>query len=198
MVHRLAALAADVHLGDVATGAALLDPELPAALRGPFVDEAIPVDVADVPLAAGADKAERHDRVLLPVLVDELALGQRLAVDQQPRQHLGLLGALGVGLQLLALRRIPAWRANTGAARIAGANGRRRFVRFNVKGCADVLAVLPPSGRLLAVECKMPGRRPSADQRAFLDNIAGAGGLAVVVRDLGELMAALEDACGRG
>jgi hypothetical protein len=100
-------------------------------------------------------------------------------------------------LQLLALRKVPAWRANSGAMRIAGAGGRRRLVRFNVRGCSDILAVLPPSGRLLAVECKMPGRKTTADQQAFLDNVTEAGGLAVVVRDLGELMAAL-DAAGRG
>jgi hypothetical protein len=101
-------------------------------------------------------------------------------------------------LQLLALRRIPAWRANTGAMRIAGAGGRQRFVRFNVKGCADVLGLLPPSGRLLAVECKMPGRKTTADQRAFLDNVAAAGGLALVVTDLRDLVAALDAAAGRG
>jgi hypothetical protein len=99
-------------------------------------------------------------------------------------------------LEYLALRRIPAWRANTGAMRIAGAGGRQRFVQFNVKGCADVLGLLPPSGRLLAVECKMPGRKTTADQQAFLDNIAAAGGLALVVRDVAELAAALDSAAG--
>src|SRR5947209_12391970 len=79
----LAALTADEDLRDVAAGAALVDPELPAALGVVFVDEPIPVDVSDVALTAGTDKAGWDDRVLALVVVDELALGQPLAVDQQ-------------------------------------------------------------------------------------------------------------------
>src|SRR5262249_23180902 len=79
------AFAADVDVGNVAARAVLLDPKLPSALRVPLVGEAVPVDVADVPLAAGADEAVRHAWVLLAVLVDVLALGQRRAVDQQAR-----------------------------------------------------------------------------------------------------------------
>src|SRR5438067_1269941 len=67
-------------------------------------------------------------------------------------------------LQLLQLRKVPAWRNNTGAAAFA-AGGRRRFVRFGVAGAADVFGVLPPSGRLLAVEVKVPGGRVRPAQR---------------------------------
>ncbi len=95
-------------------------------------------------------------------------------------------------LQYLALLRIPAWRINSGAMRVRGASGRERFIRFNgAKGCADVLGLLPPSGRFLAIECKMPGRSTTADQAAFLDAVRTAGGLALVVHDVAELAAAL-------
>jgi hypothetical protein len=60
-----------------------------------------------------------------------------------------------------------------------------------MKGASDILAVLPPAGRLLAIECKQPGKRPTADQRAFLDAVAAAGGVALVVEDLGQLDVAL-------
>jgi hypothetical protein len=71
------------------------------------------------------------------------------------------------------------------------AGGKRRFVRFNgAKGCSDILGILP-GGRFMAVECKLPGNRPTADQQAFLDAVRTAGGLAVVVHDVAELALAL-------
>jgi hypothetical protein len=93
-------------------------------------------------------------------------------------------------LQLLRLRGVLAWRVNSGA--VAGEyRGRRRFVKFNTaKGCSDILGILP-GGRFLAVECKMPGRKTTPDQAAFLDAVRMAGGLALVVRDVRELQAAL-------
>jgi hypothetical protein len=94
-------------------------------------------------------------------------------------------------LQLLALRRVPAWRNNSGAF-VLGTGKARRFFRAGVKGGADVLAVLPPGGRLLAIEAKVGRNAPTADQRAFLDAVESAGGLAVVVRDVAELVQLLD------
>jgi hypothetical protein len=94
-------------------------------------------------------------------------------------------------LQLLRLLGVPAWRCNSGAATF-GQGGRQRFVKFcGAEGCADVLGLLPPSGRFLAVEVKRPGGRPTAAQAAFLANVAAAGGLALVVHSAAELRAAL-------
>lgn len=97
-------------------------------------------------------------------------------------------------LEYLRLRGIMAWRQNSGAARARNSAGRERFVRFHgAPGCSDILGILPPNGRLLAVECKVCGRRPTLLQQAFLENVRAAGGLAVVVRSIRELEAALED-----
>jgi hypothetical protein len=63
-------------------------------------------------------------------------------------------------------------------------------------GVSDILGCLP-GGRLLAVECKGPGNCPTRAQLAFLDAVANAGGLAVVVYDIWDLEAAL-DATGSG
>jgi hypothetical protein len=94
-------------------------------------------------------------------------------------------------LQLLRLRGILAWRVNSGAA-LGEHRGKRRFVRFNTaRGCSDILGILP-GGRFLAVEAKLPGRQPTADQAAFLGAVEAAGGLAIVVHELGELQKALE------
>jgi hypothetical protein len=96
-------------------------------------------------------------------------------------------------LKLLALRGIPAWRANSGAARLRNANGASRFVQFGVRGQADILGVLPPDGRFLAVETKAPRRgRLSADQKAFLEMIRRAGGVAIVAHDAAELATELD------
>jgi hypothetical protein len=84
-------------------------------------------------------------------------------------------------LQLLALRGVFAWRNNSGAFVIREA-GRRRFVRAGLVGGSDILGVLP-GGRFLAV----PGNRPTAAQRAFLDQVTAAGGLALVGYDVAEL-----------
>jgi hypothetical protein len=46
-------------------------------------------------------------------------------------------------------------------------------------------------GVFLAVECKVPGGKVSESQRAFLDAVAAAGGLAVVVTSVKELETAL-------
>jgi hypothetical protein len=93
-------------------------------------------------------------------------------------------------LAYLQLAKVPAWRNNSGAAAFAGPAG-RRFVRFSVEGCSDILGVLPPSGRLLAVECKRPGGKLTAAQAAFLSAVGAAGGLAFVVRSVDDLAAAL-------
>ena len=80
-------------------------------------------------------------------------------------------------LDYLQLRRIPAWRNNTTGVYDPRAGKFRKFT--GMKGVADILGLLPPAGRLLAVECKRPGGKTSEAQRAFLDAIEAAGGLAI-------------------
>ena len=67
------AFAAHPDLGQVAAGPPFVDPER----RGgrsvvPLVDEVVPVDVADMALAAGPDEADRDDRLGLLVVVENL------------------------------------------------------------------------------------------------------------------------------
>jgi hypothetical protein len=81
-----------------------------------------------------------------------------------------------------------AWRSNSGALK-----AENRLVRFGTPGQADVLGVLP-GGRLLAVECKRPGGKTTALQRAWLDMVASAGGLALVVDGVESLARQLAEA----
>src|SRR5262245_65101357 len=87
-------------------------------------------------------------------------------------------------LAWLQLHGVFCWRQNQGA--ITGMhNGKRRFLRFTSQtGISDILGMLPPSGRLLAVECKRPGRQPTPEQAAFLDVVRQCGGVALCVRSL--------------
>lgn len=84
---------------------------------------------------------------------------------------------------LRVVRRWPAVRINSGALRVGG-----RLVRFN-DGCgvSDVLAVLP-GGRFASIEVKRPGNKPTADQAAWLALVREAGGLALVVTGVQDLI----------
>ena len=94
-------------------------------------------------------------------------------------------------LEWLTLWGAVAIRTNSGAMKVGG-----RYVRFNSEpGCADVLACLP-GGRWLSLEVKRPGRDRTAPARRALqlahrERVERAGGLALVVRSLDELLAAL-------
>ena len=75
------------------------------------------------------------------------------------------------------------WRNNVGAVRVS----MNRWVSFGLKGSSDILAVLPPAGRILCIECKSKTGRLSPEQEQFIGDITRLGGLAVVVRDWREL-----------
>ena len=102
-------------------------------------------------------------------------------------------------LDYLRLRGAVALRINSGA--MAGTHkGKQWFMRFNdTPGCSDILACVPLSddgagvlGRFLAVEVKGPKGRLRPNQAAFLDSVRAAGGLAICVKSLDDLIAALE------
>lgn len=85
-------------------------------------------------------------------------------------------------LEYLKIRGIFAWRQNAGVIPLA--NGGVRF--SGLRGVSDILGILP-DGRFLAVECKSAKGKTSEHQDAFLDQIAGNGGVACVVRSVEEL-----------
>lgn len=68
---------------------------------------------------------------------------------------------------------------------------------FQRRGVPDILACLPPDGRLLAIEVKGPRGKVSPEQEAELTQIAASGGLAIVARSLEEVQEALQRAYPR-
>ena len=94
-------------------------------------------------------------------------------------------------LAILQAHGVFCWRQNTGA--FSGThNGKRRFVRFGVPGISDILGAWP-DGRLLAVEIKCPGNRPTAAQEAFMRAVNDRGGFAFWVDGTEGLMNVLRD-----
>ena len=95
-------------------------------------------------------------------------------------------------LQWLKLHGVLCWRQNQGAMQ-AEHKGKRRFLRFaGIDGISDIVGVLPPGGKLLAVECKRRGNKPTEAQRRFLDAVTAAGGIAICVTSVEELADALQ------
>ncbi len=87
-------------------------------------------------------------------------------------------------LELLRLRRFPAWRTNSGIIRTESRSGIRK-VMLAPAGTSDILGIVPVSGRMLAVEAKRAqGGKLSDAQRTFLDTVRRNGGVALVVADL--------------
>lgn len=82
--------------------------------------------------------------------------------------------------------RMRCWRVNTGAARIGN-----RFIRFGIKGQADIQGVLAPSGRAVFIECKTQTGRLRPEQIAFGRMVEEMGALFIVARSLEDVDAVL-------
>lgn len=83
--------------------------------------------------------------------------------------------------------RIRFWRNNTGS--LEDRNGRR--VNFGLVGSADLLGILAPEGRLLAIECKSPTGRQSPAQVAFGTMIERFGGVYILARSVADVLETL-------
>jgi hypothetical protein len=80
------------------------------------------------------------------------------------------------------------WRSNTGGVKFGNA-----YVKFGLRGAADIQCVQAPTGRFIGIECKREiGGRLSKDQETWGQNVEIHGGLYVVARDV----AAVERALG--
>ena len=93
---------------------------------------------------------------------------------------------------LLAVGSLPSvrcWRNNTGTLVVQD-----RRVAFGLRGSSDVLGVVGPSGRLLAIECKSDRGRMTSHQRAFAEMVVRFGGLHVVARSAADALDALASA----
>lgn len=97
----------------------------------------------------------------------------------------------------LALGREPdltLWRNNTGHASYEAASG-PRTVRYGLlRGSSDLVGILAPGGRFLALEVKRPGKEATEEQALFLALVRRRGGFAAVVCSVEEARAAVDRA----
>ena len=93
----------------------------------------------------------------------------------------------------LALGRTPdlvLWRNSTGVTNVDG-----RVMRFGLcVGGSDLIGILAPSGRFIALEIKSDTGRTSRHQDLFLVLVRRLGGFACVVRGVDDALAAVERA----
>lgn len=75
------------------------------------------------------------------------------------------------------------WRANAGQAWVP-IQGGMRSIQMNVPGCADLIGILGPHGRFLAIETKSAGDRMRESQVAFRAMVERLGGLYIVARSV--------------
>ena len=79
------------------------------------------------------------------------------------------------------------WRNNTGALR----DERGHLVRFGLQGSADILGIMAPHGRLLAIEVKAGAGRQSEQQVRFQEMVTNHGGLYILARSVEDVAAVL-------
>ena len=79
------------------------------------------------------------------------------------------------------------WRNNTG--QMPTPDG--RVIRFGLPGSADILGILKPHGRFLAIECKTEIGRQSEHQKAFQAMIESHGGLYILARSVNDVLTRL-------
>jgi hypothetical protein len=99
-----------------------------------------------------------------------------------------------IRLALGSDRRVVLWRNDVGQAqRTVG--GRTVHTRYGLAvGSSDLIGILRPSGRFVALEVKTATGRTTKDQDLFLNLVRGAGGFACVVRSVDEAREAIERA----
>ncbi len=90
-------------------------------------------------------------------------------------------------LDYLKLKKVLAWRANSGG----GLRGGRPVVG-NPAGTPDLLIVLPPDGHLVGAELKSASGKLSPAQVAWRAHAEAVGVTYLVVRDVRELIAFVE------
>ena len=99
-----------------------------------------------------------------------------------------LLAAPSLGARLM--------RNNVGTLRDIRGN----YVKYGLAiGSSDLVGWTVIDGRAIftAVECKLPGKRPTAQQQQFLDAVTAAGGIAAVAYSVKDVRQAIEAYRGR-
>ena len=90
-------------------------------------------------------------------------------------------------LALGAEKDLVLWRNSTGADGEWSARGGVRHMRYGLaRGSADLVGILAPHRRLVALEVKTPTGRVAPEQEQWLELVRRMGGFACVVRSVAD------------
>lgn len=82
------------------------------------------------------------------------------------------------------------WRNQSGAVRVA-----ERWQRYGLQvGASDLIGILKPSGRFIALEVKTTRGVVAKEQVMFLDLVNSMGGVGRIVRSVEDAIRAVEEA----
>ena len=115
----------------------------------------------------------------------EMMVKQRAKNDSDTDTHEHVLGAClnWLAVQMIAGKRVAAWRVDTGRNIYQGADGTWRVGRpYGTKGAADATGILP-GGRRFDFDVKIGKDQLSPEQAEFAKMIRERGGFYWVVRD---------------
>lgn len=90
-------------------------------------------------------------------------------------------------LQYLQLKKIFAWRNNSGMIFGKDEKGRTYAHRMGPKGSPDIIGIMS-DGRFLGIEVKVPGNKPTDEQSEFLEEIQKRGGIAFVAYSVDDVI----------
>lgn len=94
-------------------------------------------------------------------------------------------------LGYLDLKRIFHFRSNTGAIKFSRPDGKGRFVRFGVRGQADILCCI--KGQFVAIECKAEDGEQTLAQKEWQAGLEHAGGFYILARKLEDVEKVIND-----
>ncbi len=96
-------------------------------------------------------------------------------------------------IQLITIKGGIPIRINSGSIVVKDNNGTRVF-KGAEKGTSDIIALYRKN--FLAIEVKMPGKKPSPEQKLFLDQVWECGGIGLVAYSVNDVLDLLEQIDG--
>jgi hypothetical protein len=69
-----------------------------------------------------------------------------------------------------------------------------RIISFGLKGSADIIGIIKPHGRFLAIEVKTGAAKQTAEQLAFEKMVIKFGGVYIVARSVDDVLKAISEA----
>ena len=93
-------------------------------------------------------------------------------------------------LDYLELKHIFHYRSNTGAIKFTRPDGKGQFVKFGVRGQADIVCCI--KGQFVAIECKAEDGEQTLVQKEWQAGLERAGGFYILARKLEDVTEVLE------